>query len=414
MDDQRTSGIPKDGIIRPASIGHFGLRTTPEKFEAMVKWHLDFFGGILILKTSKAAFIAFDDKHHRLVIIQDPGHPNYDASKEKQAVSGIYHIAFTFNSLADLATSYEQKKALDITPHWPVNHGMSTSMYYHDPDGNEFELQVDNFDTAEEARQFMATPEYAMNPIGVDMDVDDFIRRVKSGEDEASIKKRQVLVKNAVSGINFIDTYFRAGLYPSPKPEILGREAAGTVVAVGPDPDQIGLRVGDRVAWLGTSGYAEYTAVFGTKAVKIPSGLSSEDVVASFMSGLTALAFTHETYKVEPGNWVLLHAAAGGTGLLMIQILKSLGVKIIGTAGGPEKVALVKRFGADHVIDYRSEAGGDWVNAVKKITDGRGVDAVYDSVGNDTWKGDLEVVKRKGTIIWFGNASGPVPPVPLK
>ncbi|KAJ9149938.1 hypothetical protein NKR23_g4083 [Pleurostoma richardsiae] len=153
----------------------------------MMKWHLDFFGGHLVLLTEQAAFIAFDDEHHRLVIVSDPKH---QAVKDRQTATGIYHIAFTLDSLADLATSYEQKKANGITPHWPVNHGMSTSMYYFDPDGNEFEMQVDNFDTAEQARQFMATPEYAKNPIGVDMDVDDFIRRVRSGEDEASIKKR--------------------------------------------------------------------------------------------------------------------------------------------------------------------------------------------------------------------------------
>lgn len=224
----------------------------------------------------------------------------------------------------------------------------------------------------------------------------------------------QVLVMNAVSGINYIDTYFRTGLYPSPKPEILGREAAGTVVALGPNTEQYNLQIGDRVLWLGNGGYAEYSAVPAAKTVKLPDALSYETAVASFMSGLTVLALTRETYEVKPGDWVLVHAAAGGAGFLMTQVLKKLGAKVIGTAGGPEKVALVKGLGADHVIDYRSEEGKDWVSTVMSLTGGRGVDVVYDSVGKDTWEGSLAVVKRKGTIVWFGNSSGPIPPLPLK
>jgi NADPH2:quinone reductase len=135
--------------------------------------------------------------------------------------------------------------------------------------------------------------------------------------------------------------------------------------------------------------------------------------MASFLSGLTVLAFAKETYPVQKGDWVLLHAAAGGAGFLMTQILKTMGAKVIGTAGGAEKCALVKSLGADVVIDYRSEEGKDWVKLVKEATGGRGVDVVYDSVGKDTWEGSLEAVKRKGTIVWFGNASGPVPPLPL-
>ncbi|GFF64004.1 quinone oxidoreductase [Aspergillus lentulus] len=223
----------------------------------------------------------------------------------------------------------------------------------------------------------------------------------------------QLLVKNNISGINYIDTYFRTGLYPAPKPEVLGREGAGTVVALGPGPNPYNFQVGDRVAWLSTGGYAEYTAVPAAKTVKIPDGISDEDVMASFLSGLTVLSLAKETYAVQKGDWVLLHAAAGGAGFLMTQVLKSIGAHVIGTAGGPEKVELVKSLGADHVIDYRSEEGKDWVTRVKEITGGRGVDVVYDSVGKDTWEGSLEVVKRKGTIVWFGNASGPVPPLPL-
>ncbi|KAF7158470.1 hypothetical protein CNMCM5623_003473 [Aspergillus felis] len=223
----------------------------------------------------------------------------------------------------------------------------------------------------------------------------------------------QLLVKNNISGINYIDTYFRTGLYPAPKPEILGREGAGTIVALGPGPNPYNFQVGDRVAWLSTGGYAEYTAVPAAKTVKIPDGISDEDVMASFLSGLTVLSLAKETYAVQKGDWVLLHAAAGGAGFLMTQVLKTIGAHVIGTAGGPEKVELVKSLGADHVIDYRSEGGKDWVKQVKEITGGRGVDVVYDSVGKDTWEGSLEAVKRKGTIVWFGNASGPVPPLPL-
>jgi NADPH2:quinone reductase len=224
----------------------------------------------------------------------------------------------------------------------------------------------------------------------------------------------QVLVKNEIAGINYIDTYFRTGLYPSPKPEVLGREAAGIIVALGPGTDEYDLKVGDRVIWLANAGYAEYSAVPAAKTLRLPDALSYEDATASFMSGLTVLALAKETYTVKPGDWVLLHAAAGGAGFLMTQLLKHMGAHVIGTAGGPEKVELVKSLGADHVIDYRSDQGKDWVTAVLNITGGRGVDVVYDSVGQDTWQGSLAAVKRKGTVVWFGNSSGPIPPLPLK
>ncbi|EYE93976.1 quinone oxidoreductase family protein [Aspergillus ruber CBS 135680] len=221
----------------------------------------------------------------------------------------------------------------------------------------------------------------------------------------------QVLVQNSVSGINYIDTYFRTGLYPAPKPEVLGREGVGKIVTLGSGDNTQGLQVGDRVAWLGTGGYAEYTAVPAAKTVKVPEGISDEDVMAGFLSGLTVLTLVKETYPVQKGETVLVHAAAGGAGSLMVQVLKSIGAKVIGTAGGEAKVALAKQLGADVVIDYRAE---DWVSKVKEATGSKGVDVVYDSVGKDTWEGALEVVKRKGTIVWFGNASGPVPPLPIQ
>ncbi|OJI96148.1 hypothetical protein ASPVEDRAFT_35491 [Aspergillus versicolor CBS 583.65] len=239
------------------------------------------------------------------------------------------------------------------------------------------------------------------------------VLEVRTNHPVPTPQEGQLLVKNNIIGINYIDTYFRTGLYPSPKPEILGREAVGTVVALGPGANPYNFQVGDRVAWMATGSYAEYTAVPQAKTVKVPQGISDEDAMASFLSGLTVLSFAKETYPVQKGDWVLLHAAAGGAGFLMTQILKDIGAKVIGTAGGKEKVELVKSLGADYVIDYRSEEGKDWVKKVKEITNGRGVDVVYDSVGKDTWEGSLEAVKRKGTIVWFGNASGPVPPLPL-
>lgn len=191
-------------IISPSSIGHFGIRTTPDNFDAMVKWHLDFFGGHCVLRNSKAAFIAWDHEHHRMVIVSDPKHEHI---VNRSTAATVYHIAFTLDSLSDLATSYEQKKERGILPHWPVNHGMSTSMYYLDPDGNEFEIQVDNFDTAREALDFMQTDEYAQNPIGVDIDIDEFLQRVKSGEDEATIKKRPLIGQRLSRNENSI--YFK-------------------------------------------------------------------------------------------------------------------------------------------------------------------------------------------------------------
>lgn len=226
-----------------------------------------------------------------------------------------------------------------------------------------------------------------------------------------SPQEGQVLVQNSISGINYIDTYFRTGLYPSPKPEIPGREGVGHIVALGPGANSYNLQVGDRVAWLGTGGYAGFTAVPAAKTVKVPDAVRDEDVMAGFLSGLTVLTLVKETYPVQKGDSVLVHAAAGGAGSLMTQVLKAIGATVIATAGGPEKVELVKGLGADVVIDYRSE---NWVQRVRDVTGGRGVDVVYDSVGKDTWEGGLEVVKRKGTVVWFGNASGPVPPLPLQ
>ncbi|KAL1953877.1 hypothetical protein VTO42DRAFT_2063 [Malbranchea cinnamomea] len=228
-------------------------------------------------------------------------------------------------------------------------------------------------------------------------------------------KEGEVLIKNNLAGINYIDTYFRTGLYPSPKPEVLGREGTGTVVAVGPGPNPKGFKVGDRVAWLNTGGYAEYSVAPATARIaKIPDGVTDEQVLAAFLSGLTVLSLVKEAYPVQKGDWILLHAAAGGAGYLMTQLLKRAGAKVIGTAGGPEKVELVKSLGADVVIDYKSPEGTNWLQKVLEVTNGEGVAAVFDSVGKDTWENSLNAVKRKGTVVFFGNASGPVPPLQIQ
>lgn len=224
-----------------------------------------------------------------------------------------------------------------------------------------------------------------------------------------------VIIKNEFCGINYVDIYFRNGFYQSPKPEVLGREGAGTVVALGPSAGQYyGLCEGDRVAWLGSGGYATYSSVPADKVVKLPDALSTEDACACFLTGLTALALVDESYKVKTGDWILVHAAAGTVGILMVQILKHLGARVIATVGSMEKCQVVKDLGADYVINYRAPGQMSWPELVKEITAGKGVDAVYDSVAKDTWEGSLEVVRRKGTVVWFGNASGPVPPLTLQ
>lgn len=184
----------KEKLISPIEIGHFGIRTIPEHYDAMVKWHTDFFGGQVRLSTPRATMLSYDDEHHRLVIVSDPSHKIID--KKRQA-AGIYHIAITLSSLSDLATSYEQKKARGILPHWPVNHGMTTSMYYFDPDGNEFELQVNNFKTTEDVVEFMESADFKENSIGVDIVPEDWINQLRSGVDEEVLKKRPIIGKRS-------------------------------------------------------------------------------------------------------------------------------------------------------------------------------------------------------------------------
>ncbi|KIV93891.1 hypothetical protein PV10_05070 [Exophiala mesophila] len=222
----------------------------------------------------------------------------------------------------------------------------------------------------------------------------------------------QVLVKNTYSGVNFIDTYFRTGLYPAPGglPLVIGQEAAGTIAKV-PVDNPLNFKVGERVVWIAGKGYAEYTAVNADRVIRIPDGVSDEKAVGGFLMGLTALSLIKEAYPVKSGDTILVHAAAGGMGLLLLQLLKAIpNVTIIATAGGPEKCQLAKETGATHVIDYKASSGPTWVEQVLKLTDGKGVDATFDGVGKDTYEGSLEVAKRKSKVVYYGNASGAIPP----
>jgi NADPH:quinone reductase len=215
-------------------------------------------------------------------------------------------------------------------------------------------------------------------------------------------------VRHGAIGVNFIDCYFRSGLYPAPNglPFIPGNEGAGVVTAVGEGVASV--EVGDRVAYVGPPGsYAEERMVPADRLVKIPEGVTDEVAAAAMLKGMTAQYLLNRTYKVGPGTTLLFHAAAGGVGQIAGQWAKHLGATVIGTAGGPEKVALAKTRGYDHVIDYRKD---DFVAAVKEITGGKGVDVVYDSIGKDTLPKSLDCLKPFGLFVSFGNASGPVPP----
>ncbi|KAI1433019.1 NAD(P)-binding protein [Xylaria sp. CBS 124048] len=216
-----------------------------------------------------------------------------------------------------------------------------------------------------------------------------------------------ILVKNDFIGVNYIDTYFRSGLYAAPKfPYMLGKEAEGTVVAVG-GGDTLGFKVGDRVAYYGVNSYAQYTSTPATTAFKVPESFAPGKAAASVLQGLTALTLVREAHHVNKGDWVLVHAAAGGTGLILCQLLRIIGANTIGTASTAEKVALAKKNGATHVINYSHE---DVKARVDELTGGKGCIAVFDGVGKATFDLSLSCVARKGTMVSFGNASGAVPP----
>jgi NADPH:quinone reductase len=215
------------------------------------------------------------------------------------------------------------------------------------------------------------------------------------------------LVKIAASGVNFIDTYHRTGLYKLPMPAILGSEGAGIVEAVGDGVKTV--KPGDRVAWAMTRGsYAEYAAVPEAQLIKLPEGVSLDDAAAAMLQGMTAHYLTHSTFPLKPGQAALVHAAAGGTGRLVVQMAKMLGARVIATAGSEEKAGIAREAGADETILYREQ---DFAEETRRLTGGKGVDVVYDSVGADTFTRSIDSLKPRGMMVTFGNASGPVPAV---
>jgi NADPH:quinone reductase len=215
----------------------------------------------------------------------------------------------------------------------------------------------------------------------------------------------EVLVRNHAIGVNFIDTYFRSGAYPVPSlPFTPGNEGAGKVVAVG--KGVTGLKAGDRVAYATNLGaYSQERLIAADRLVKLPKGISYEAAAALMLKGLTAQYLLRRTFRVKAGDWVLVHAAAGGVGLILCQWAKALGAKVIGTVGSAEKAALAKKAGAKHTILYREE---DFAARVKEITKGKLCDVVYDGVGKATFPASLDCLRPLGMFVSFGSASGPI------
>ncbi len=217
----------------------------------------------------------------------------------------------------------------------------------------------------------------------------------------------EIVVRLCAAGLNFIDVYHRTGLYPNPLPLVPGMEGAGTVEAAGPGVTL--FRPGDRVGWSTVLGsYAERVLVPADRAVAVPEGMEAETAAAVLLQGMTAHYLCHDTYPLGPGRTCLVHAAAGGVGLLLVQMARRLGARVIGTVGTKEKAALAREAGADEVVLYAKE---DFLEEVRSLTGGRGVDVVYDSVGRATAERSLDCLAPRGMMVFYGNASGPVPPV---
>ena len=217
---------------------------------------------------------------------------------------------------------------------------------------------------------------------------------------------KQALVRIAASGVNFIDVYFRTGLYKADLPLTPGNEAAGTVEAVGPEVTEVS--VGDRVAYAMTRGsYAEYALVPAAYLVKIPRHIGFKTAAAAMLQGMTAHYLTHSTYALKNGDTCLVHAAAGGAGGLIVQMAKLRGARVFGTVSTEEKSRIAREAGADETILYTSQ---DFEAEVKRLTGGRGVDVVYDSVGKTTFDKSLNSLRPRGTLALFGQSSGPVLP----
>lgn len=222
-------------------------------------------------------------------------------------------------------------------------------------------------------------------------------------------KPNETVVQIKAAGVNFIDVYFREGRYPAPLPFVNGQEAAGIVIATGSEVTSI--RLGERVAYTGVLGsYAQYAAVPPDRLVKIPEQLDFDQAAAAMLQGMTAHYLSHSTYPIKQGETALIHAAAGGVGLLLVQMCKNLGGRVIATAGSDEKAQLARDAGADEVIIYTSQ---DFETETQRLTGGRGVDVVYDGVGKTTFEKDLNVLRPRGYLVLFGAASGAVPPFDL-
>jgi NADPH2:quinone reductase len=221
----------------------------------------------------------------------------------------------------------------------------------------------------------------------------------------------EVLVEVAAAGVNFIDVYQREGVYPVQTPFVSGNEGAGTVVGVGADVDAVSP--GDRVAWPQWPGSAtRFAALKASAVVPVPDEVDLEVAAAVMLQGLTAHYLTASTFAVGPGDVALVHAAAGGVGQLLVQMVHARGGTVVATAGGPEKCATARALGAEHVVDYR--AVDDLAAEVRRLTGGRGVDVAYDGVGKDTFDASLASLRPRGMLALFGGASGQVPPVDLQ
>ena len=216
-------------------------------------------------------------------------------------------------------------------------------------------------------------------------------------------------VRIEAPGVNYIDTYQRSGLYPRPLPAALGLEGAGTVEAAG---EGASVRVGQRVAWKDHAGsYATHAAIPAEKLVEVPDGVSAEQAAAVMLQGMTAHYLSHSTHELRAGETCLVHAAAGGVGLLLCQLAKLRGARVLGTTSSEEKAALAKEAGADEVILYTRE---DFAAAARRLTGGEGVHVVYDGVGKDTFLKGLDALRVRGLMVLFGGASGPVAPLDLQ
>jgi len=219
-------------------------------------------------------------------------------------------------------------------------------------------------------------------------------------------KANEAVVKLTASGVNFIDVYFREGRYKAAVPFVPGQEGAGQVVAVGKDVTT--LKNGDRVAWTATLGcYAEYVAVAADRLVQIPAGVSDQQAAAAMLQGMTAHYLSHDSHPLKRGETALVHAAAGGVGLLLVQMAHNIGARVIATVSTEEKAKLAREAGADDIILYTKQ---DFEAETKKLTEGRGVDVVYDSVGKTTFDKGLNLLRPRGMMVLFGGSSGPVAP----